>query len=171
MGSPEENVEPLGLGSSLLSQKHWLPRPSLGFLSLGDTHPQTELPVCVCGGGDPFPEVTAGKREAWGWCCPQGASGGPASRGRCGLRHSSCAAGRVETGPASLASCLPSQSPHPSQACLPGTQHGLHFLPAFHPSPILLPSSESRSRRRNLYAHCADEETESYRGKKDWKGQ
>ena len=109
--------------------------------------------------------MTAGKREAWGWCCPQGASGGPASRGRCGLRHSSCAAGRVETGLASLASC-----PHPSQACLPGTQHGLHFLPAFHPNPILLPSSESRRRRRNLYAHCADEETESYRGKKRLEG-
>lgn len=49
-GSPEENVEPLGLGSSLLSQKHWLPRPSLGFLSLGDTSSlrlQTGLPEGV----------------------------------------------------------------------------------------------------------------------------
>lgn len=37
MGFPEENVEPLGLGSSLLRQKHWLPLPNLGFLSLGYT--------------------------------------------------------------------------------------------------------------------------------------
>lgn len=36
-GSLEENVEPLGLGSSLLRQKHWLPLPILGFLSLGYT--------------------------------------------------------------------------------------------------------------------------------------
>lgn len=72
MGSPEENVEPLGLGSSLLRQKHWLPlQPGLPEPWI-HVRPQTGLPE---GKGDTFPVVTKGKCEAWGCCCPQGASG------------------------------------------------------------------------------------------------
>lgn len=160
-GSPEENVEPLGLGSSLLRQKHWLPLPILGFLSLGYT---SALRLGSLRGGvtpsqwSPKGNVRLGAGAAHRELLGDLPAGGAVDSDTVLVRLEGWRLVRPPSPPV-----YPLKSPHPSQACLPGTQHGLHLLPASHPNPMLLPSSS--------YAHCADEETETYRGKKGWKGQ
>lgn len=159
--SAERSGDLLGLGSPLLRQNpedgppppSWLPEPQV------QAHPQTT---------SLRPGTT---RSSWhrempsvGLELPTGGFWANSPAGVAVDSGTGCWKGGDRTGHvASFTSC---SLPSPRQACLPGTQQGLHLLTTSLPKPPFLPSSGRERKRRNYQVRSADEETESYRWNK-----